>query len=852
MKKILLIFSSLAVSLFDSQTLSTSENFIYSRTYLEPVTVSFSNAKQLQNVQYLDGLQRVTQNISIKSSPNGKDLVIPVMYDDLGRQTKSFLPLPVDSQNGAHFLGIGESSVNGYYGVSNAYSEILYEKSPLGRAEKKASPGTDWQIGGNHVQSLKYYFNGSNEVKKYKVTTSWNSSSKVNDVTLNLAPDDAYSSGGYYGINSLNKLITKDEDTNETHTFTNSSGQSILIRQINKTPNGSTEKLDTYYLYDEFGNLSFILPPKASISEITASVLDQLCYQYKYDKYNRLAERKIAGKGWEYFVYDNQNRLVATQDANLKAKGQWLYTKYDSFGRIAITGLSTGASRAEEQSIVDAMGLNNLNRVNYVSFNRQGMDVYYDNPDTTYPYSSKWIALLSLNYYDTYPAGSPIQPGQIQNQSTLASVPATVVSHGLSSVRSTQTFPTASYTKNIEDDYWSSDFIWYDTLGRTIGTHSVNHLGGYTKTETELDFTGFPKKTFTYHARRPDEPGVTIRERFVYDNQMRLKQYYHKVDDKPEVLLSENTYNDLSQLINKKVGNNLQSIDYSYNIRGWLTDINKNQMQMSDLGGKLFAYSIKYNQKDGIDNPDPIKFAGKNVKPKYNGTIAEIDWKTVEVLGVNPSLTPKRYGYSYDHANRLIAGYYQNPDNPYSRENTESLSYDLNGNIQSLYRTSVAEYGSNTATVIDNLSYTYTGNQATKITDATQNPTGYRSVGSNIGYDANGNIVIIPDKGISVIQYNYLNLPYQLKMQPGMEDITIDTKYNSSGTKLRKENTTIISGFSGQMITKSVTDYLDGFQYQSKTTTNSGVGWDRTELLLGFFIICKGNAARDVQPYQCA
>ncbi|MDN4015363.1 hypothetical protein QX233_23210, partial [Chryseobacterium gambrini] len=68
---------------------------------------------------------------------------------------------------------------------------------------------------------------------------------------------------------------------------------------------------------------------------------------------------------------------------------------------------------------------------------------------------------------------------------------------------------------------------------------------------------------------------------------------------------------------------------------------------------------------------------------------------------------PKRYGYAYDKINRLTAGFYQNPQNPNSKENTESLAYDLNGNITSLYRTSVLEYGNTTPTMIDNLQYIY-------------------------------------------------------------------------------------------------------------------------------------------------
>ncbi len=106
--------------------------------------------------------------------------------------------------------------------------------------------------------------------------------------------------------------------------------------------------------------------------------------------------------------------------------------------------------------------------------------------------------------------------------------------------------------KNIEDDNWTKTYTYYDTKGRIVGTHSINHLGGYTRVESQLDFSGAPKKTVTRHLRLATEAGVTISERFVYDSQNRLKEHWHQVDSKPEQLLAENTYNELSQLSNKK------------------------------------------------------------------------------------------------------------------------------------------------------------------------------------------------------------------------------------------------------------------------------------------------------------
>ncbi|MDV7698627.1 hypothetical protein N6B72_17010 [Chryseobacterium soli] len=60
--------------------------------------------------------------------------------------------------------------------------------------------------------------------------------------------------------------------------------------------------------------------------------------EYAADGGGRLVEKKLPGKGWEYTVYDRADRPVLSQDANLKAQGKWLITKYDLFGRVIYTG----------------------------------------------------------------------------------------------------------------------------------------------------------------------------------------------------------------------------------------------------------------------------------------------------------------------------------------------------------------------------------------------------------------------------------------------------------------------------------------------------------------------------------
>ncbi|AZB11678.1 RHS repeat-associated core domain-containing protein [Chryseobacterium sp. G0162] len=789
----------------------TNENYIYSRTYLEAKTQSDANARQIQSVQYFDGLGRPKQIVNVKASPLGRDVVTHIEYDQFGRQVKDYLPVPqANTLNGAIVPNpLVNATQPALYGSEKIYAEKILENSPLDRIQQQIQVGNDWS---NKPVKFKYEANLEGEVKRITATATWSNGTTASVLDATIVN---------YPANQLYKTIITDEDGNQTIEFKNGQGQVILVRKVLDT----SQNADTYYVYNNFDQLAFVISPKAVIAindvpagtAIPVNILNEMCYQYRYDGRNRVVLKKLPAKGWEYMVYDKADRVIMTQDALMGANKQWLFTKYDSFGRIAYTGIYTStqdygpAGRAVEQVLADALIVNKVTRTSAVTFTQNGMPVYYDNTASSYPQTI--TQLLSVNYYDTYPGYdfTPAFPGDILGEPTL-SQDVNATADGIS----TKGLALVSLLKNVENDNWTKNFNYYDRKGRIIGTHSINHLGGYTRNESQLDFVGTPLKINTVHLKSSGVQAVIIKERFVYDAQNRLKQHYHQVDSNPEELLADNTYDELSQLSNKKVGNNLQSMDYVYNIRGWLTDINKDDMATPNLGGKLFAYKIKYTQREGITNPDPALFSGKNVESKFNGNITEVDWRAVENVGANPTITPKRYGYVYDKLNRLTAGYYQNPQNPNSKENTESIDYDINGNIINLYRTSLVETGT-TATVIDRLRYTYAagGNKLTSIIDDQQNPTGYEGGGNTIIYDFNGNMTNMKDKNIGKISYNFLNL------QNKIENInatlpTITYLYRADGSKLQKYYLSTECGFAGCNMIPIYTDYLDGFQYVNK------------------------------------
>ena len=98
--------------------------------------------------------------------------------------------------------------------------------------------------------------------------------------------------------------------------------------------------------------------------------------------------------------------------------------------------------------------------------------------------------------------------------------------------------------------------------------------------------------------------------------------------------------------------------------------------------------------------------------------------------------------------------------------------------------------------LIDNLTYTCSGNQLTKVEDVTGNTNGFSNGASTANeyvYENNGNLTKDSNKGITNIACNSLSLPSKVTFSDGS---TIVYSYAADGTKLRTMHT--ISGTTTQ------------------------------------------------------
>jgi len=794
MKKYISIIALLLLfgSALQAQTFS-DDNFIYTVSPKKAVQSGQLNTLTKdeinQNVGYFDGLGRPVQTISVGQGGNGAHIVTPKQYDSYGREIKEYLPYPV-SGGGTNYSRIDPlSAVNAaisFYGsekyenTSNPYSEKLLEPAPVNRVLKQAAPGNPWAMNSGHEIKFDYQLNSASEVKLFNANTRWDAGTGLFEISF----EDA----GFYDQNQLYKTITYDENTAATPSETAGSTVEFKDKQgqvvLKRTYQAGT-KHDTYYVYDGYGNLTYVIPPKAD-GAINNDVLNGLCYQYKYDSRNRLAEKKLPGKQWEFIVYDKLDRPVATGPALSPFQDDtavgWLITKYDVYNRSVYTGWQNQtANSASRKALQDAQNLaTNLSESKQTSGTIDGVAVTYTNSIT--PTNFK---LLTVSYYDDYSfPNARVLPTSVEGQPTLTNVK-------MMTTGSWTRVPTTALAMAGE-----TSTIFYDDKSRPVRSYTQNYLGGYTTTDSKLDFTGKTLYTITRHKRTTGDTELSIREDFTYSPQDRLLTHTHQINGGAVQLMANNTYDEMGQLTSKLVGSNtgnpLQKVDFSYNIRGWLSGINNTaSLQQNTDPLDLFTFKINYNS---------IQTGITGVKPLYNGNIAETYWRT----GADNML--RAYGYKYDNLNRLNEAIYHKNElttNAYD----ENILYDKNGNILSLNRNGDIDPQAGVIK-IDDLVYTYpaNSNQLAGVLDTTNNSSGFsdaNKTGDDYSYDENGNLIEDKNKNITAITYNHLNLPKKIIFGTGN---TIEYLYSGNGGKVEKivtENNTVTN-----------TNYLQSFQYK--------------------------------------
>ena len=515
---------------------------------------SLSTSQKSTFVSYLDGLQRVNQQIAVKASPSGKDVVRPVEFDAFGRTSKNYLPYVASTTDGTFHSAYLSEQGNFYNTPSDKIEDdtapfaiSLFEDSPLGRVKEQGSPGQTWQPGTNHTTRSTYSFNSSGEVRQFNT--------------------DGFSTS-FYAANTLSKIQQLDENGNALIVFQDFGGKPILKRQqLDDVINGTlVNYLDTYYIYDEFDRIKYVVSPKGTAQLVAngwvfnQTLSDQYVYQFVYDARGRVVEKKVPGQAWRYFAYDPFDRLVLAQDGFLKNLNKWIYIKYDKQGRPLIQGLylnTVETTRSGIQFLLD--GLYNTANATYPPsawYEDRGTALHgYTNrsfPQTNADNSA--LEVLTVNYYDGYDFDFNGTDDFGYTQQSLAGEGSQGISFGL---------PTGSKRLVMGTSSWLYSYIFYDRYGRPIQARTNNHLSSTIDNlvTTVYDLPGkvtFETKPYLQRIFRNAGGGktTTVFKRFEYNPQGLLLKIFQNVNNaSKDQLVAQYEYNELGQLVAKKLHN---------------------------------------------------------------------------------------------------------------------------------------------------------------------------------------------------------------------------------------------------------------------------------------------------------
>jgi RHS repeat-associated protein len=823
---------------------ASDNNYISSSTAI----ANGSNAIPLSTKQYFDGLGRPNCLVKENYGPNngaGQNLKICVTYDALGRQERVYQPFQSLNTD----LETAPSS-----GID--FKRTEYEESFLSRPIRQyAEDNTfvEMRYGAN-TKTL----NGTNpssdltkdDVRKFTVVAGRPSDVQLVNVSLN----------GLYDENTLSKTRIWNEnattnkpantDLNDiyvgrTDVFKDKLGRVILTRKFCKNASGVFVRVDTYNVYDDYGNLVLVIPPEA----INASNVIQyaICFQYIYDSERKLSEKKVPNADFVRYYYNSRDLLALIQDGNMRLQNKYLGTVYDDLGRVVKTGFVT-SNNPNNITISDA--LNDANRMTRT--------LYYPN--------SSWVQH---------------QEAKVLNHSDVP----TIRSHVWSYIER-----RAGYTYTGNPIWTAKQHLLSKTyrngwsLIADDGPINDYDYGGVDWSVSAYD--GLQKPTLSIRYLFSGQSGswqqaqeVRQSQTFMYDNGQRLAQTNYMyalqgagITATPQFELTNMTYNarDLVTIKKTALVNNkyLQSTNFGYNRRNWLESINSG-FANSELDLPLFspanevsssAYEdiMAYGRNtplanSGEHNPDLFKEiirygnpflipAGVTTDAQYNGNISQIEY---QVAGDEA----QAYSFKYDNLDRLTEANYADIHSVFGqgtpwanhyesdKKFQEKLTYDLRGNIKSLTRKGTTYdpqlfdngvmYGN--FGDIDNLTYHYNdpnnSNKLTGVTDGSHLSKGFKTeYGNNdptvadYTYDANGNITSDLNKGITNIQYNYLNLPTKITCTNpiGGGSRYIYFVYDASGQKHQKITKDINCGFGGCIYPEPVTyTYVNGIEYKN-------------------------------------
>ena len=554
-----------------------------------------------------------------------------------------------------------------------------------------------------------------------------NQSYSLNSTAITIGPN--YS----FAANTLTKTVTTNEDGQITEVYADLFGNKVF-EVID--PNGLN--LRTGFKYDLQRNLLKVFHPNY-YNPPAGSTPDQWITSYTYNTLGQLVSRESPDAGTVRYKYDTMGNLRFVQDARHDAGGDDLiFYKYDDQNRLIIIGEAKSDATIPSWSELDGS-------VSYTS-GTENFEAISDNYKVVYAYDAEPA-------YGTGVWASAIDPGILKylkgRQSGVA------------------------YRDEVSGD-WGYVFYSYDKHGNTAELYQ--DLPGSDVGVKVFNYTYDWQNRITKVAYQPGQAD----QFYVWYEYNNTGQIYrvksHTVDNKAaahdNVLYSYNAAGLVKRMV---LGETAQGMDYLYNPRDWLLQINHqnlNTEQAPGVAGDKFGLVMNYESIGHIGN-------AQGAQPSYSGNVSWMMW---QIQGVSVPYSLIGYTFDYDKANRLTQsdyGHYSSGWQLNSAGDVKNISYDGNGNIIALQRHNLFNGGQ----IMDNLTFLYQSgtNRLDHVDDAVSASVAEHDMDDqsegNYTYDASGNVTSDTSKKLLDIKYDFRNLAYRLNYGGS---VIINTSYNST------------------------------------------------------------------------
>ena len=600
----------------------------------------------------------------------------------------------------------------------------------------------------------------------------------------------------------------------------------------------------TGYCYDDVqgGRLAYVIPPEAykqfangTVTSFTENdvIFKEGIYGYHYDNLGRLNEKHIPGAGWKYSVFDKNDREVLFADDLDKSKGYWQFKKVDALSREIQSGTIHGFGSTIRQTLQTAFDGHSVN-----TYEDRGNTLYgYTNvsfPSTYAPVDSN---IKMVMYYDDYLWNT----NTAYTFQSANAFHAQGLSKGILTGTLVRNLETNEWYRHVNYVDYKGRIIQQFSQNHLGGIDRVDYQyrfnGEVLKMRITHKRTGFADIIEVYDYQynhngqkisfKHTKDGVTQNvARYDLDAIGRLKTKVFKpsgsvifskqtgnwtdvntwlsgfipsVNDNVTINLgqtitipsgqsgSAGILNDRGLLQNfgtlsmgKITTSDLQTVDFSYKIRGSLRGVNLDNA--GNLTNKVFSMKLGYEDTGFFD-----------------GNIGKQEWKS------NIDNVTRSFTYGYDAASRITQGIYASTK---ANENysLNAVSYDDNGNIKTLSRNGLKS--NNSFGLIDNLVYTYqaNSNKIQKVDDSSGETASFTDATGVTDYTYSQDCSLTSDanKGITILEYNYLKKPRRI-VKNGVQ---ILYQYDAMGNKLKETIGSNITDYNGNKI------YKNGVLYQ--------------------------------------